>query len=474
MRLPPAAAAAALCAVLLASLPLPAPAEEPPAPDGKALDALAAEWMRAPDDDARAAVEARARALPPLPASSVEAAAERLFALAEKSGRRLARKGRATLYTPAEAAAMQGKDPRDPKALKALKDEDLGLYLLNMGKPKGGLLIAMHGGGENAGDAGSAQSIWAGATAQGMTVIAPQAIDLVSSAWNQEKQERFVLDLIDAARRTLDVDPDRVCLAGHSMGGDGSWMLGGRNADRLAAAAPLAGSVMPYMKQGAVNRLQTPLSSYEGLQEGVIANLMHLPLWIHHSADDPNEAIHPDDIATGRLRTLQERFPGRYEFRYDRVDGNGHALPKGGVKPILQWMAGRTRRAHPDEVVWETWNPWKERMYWLFSRGHRDSWRFHAKIVAPNAVEVTGTTKPLAGRTAPAEMALTLLLGPELFDLSKPLKVTSGGKVLFEGRVEPSFFALMASILPRNDPKQWYRAHVDLKVPRLPWKELWD
>ncbi|NUN48354.1 MAG: hypothetical protein HUU15_05945 [Candidatus Brocadiae bacterium] len=359
-------------------------------------------------------------------------------------------------------------------ALKALKDEDLGLYLLNMGKPKGGLLIAMHGGGENAGDAGSAQSIWAGATAQGMTVIAPQAIDLVSSAWNQEKQERFVLDLIDAARRTLDVDPDRVCLAGHSMGGDGSWMLGGRNADRLAAAAPLAGSVMPYMKQGAVNRLQTPLSSYEGLQEGVIANLMHLPLWIHHSADDPNEAIHPDDIATGRLRTLQERFPGRYEFRYDRVDGNGHALPKGGVKPILQWMAGRTRRAHPDEVVWETWNPWKERMYWLFSRGHRDSWRFHAKIVAPNAVEVTGTTKPLAGRTAPAEMALTLLLGPELFDLSKPLKVTSGGKVLFEGRVEPSFFALMASILPRNDPKQWYRAHVDLKVPRLPWKELWD
>ncbi len=462
------AAAPLLLAAVLACAPPPLRAEEPPPPDLKALEALAAEWFKADDDAGRAAVEEKARALPPLPADAVKPLSERLFALAAKHGRRLSRKGKATLYTPAEIAKATGKDP------KKLEDSDLGIYLLNPGKPKGGLLVAMHGGGENSGDAGSAQSVFAGATSQGMTVISPQAIDLVSSAWNEEKQERFVLDLVDAARRTFDVDPDRVYLAGHSMGGDGSWMLSGRNADRIAAAAPLAGSVMPYLKPGAVNKRATPISSYQGLQEGVVANLMHVPLWIHHSADDENEAIHPDDIATGRLKQLQERFPGRYVFNYDRVDGNGHALPKGGVKPILQWMGKQVRIAHPDEVVWETWRPWKERMYWLWSRGHGDSWRFHAKITAPNTVEVTGTTKPLAGRTAPAEMDLTLLLGPELFDLDRPLKVTSGGKVIFEGPVARSFRAMLLSIAPRNDPKQWYQAAVEVKVPRTPWKELWE
>jgi len=343
-----------------------------------------------------------------------------------------------------------------------------------MGKPKGGLLIAMHGGGENAGDAGSAQGVWAGATGLGLTVISPQAIRLVSSAWNTEEGERFVLDLVDAARRTLDIDPDRVYLAGHSMGGDGSWMLGGRNADRIAAAAPLAGSVMPYMAPGKLNRLGVPRSQYQGLEEGVLPNLMHLHYWIYHSEDDPNEAVTPDDIATDRLKSLAARFPGHYDFHYDRVDGMKHALPKGGVKPILQWITGFAREAHPKEVVWETLRPWKERMYWLYSRGHQSAWRFHAKITAPNEVEVTATSKPAPGRTEPREMALTLLLGPELFDLDKPLKVTNRGKVLFAGPVTRSFWALLVSIAPRNDPKQWYQGAVEVRIPRTLWWDLWD
>lgn len=447
---PPMTRAAAVLALALLAGDPPAP------PDLRSLEALAAEWFRAADGEARRTVEERARAVPPLPAEMVKPLSEKLFALADRHGLRLERKGRAFLY-------------RDPAART-----ESGLYLLNPGKPRGGLLIAMHGGGEGSGDAGSAQSIFAGATSLGLTVISPQAIDLVSSAWNEEKQERFVLDLVDAACRTLDVDRDRVYLAGHSMGGDGSWMLAGRNADRIAAAAPLAGSVMPYMKAGTHNRIDTPPEHYEGLMEGVVPNLMHVPMWVFHSADDRNEAIHPDDIATGRLRSLQGRFPGKYPFEYDRVDGNGHALPKGGVKPILRWLVSKVREPHPDEVVWETWWPWKERMYWLHSRGHGDSWRFHAKVTGPNRVEVTGTTKPLAGRTPPKEMPLTLLLTPALFDLSKPLTVTSGGKTLYEGPVERSFRAMLLSIGPRNDPRQWYEAAVEVKVPRLPWWDLWD
>ena len=470
-----ARASAAAILVLLGAVPAPCPApgaaaEGPPPPGLKALEALAEEWFRAGDGEARLAVEEKAAALPPVAPETVKPISERLFALARKTGPRLTLKGRATLY----AEPPEPRVTKDPKAKP--KDQELGLYLVTGAKAKSGLLIAMHGGGEGAGDADSAMGAFGGAAGLGLTVIAPQAIDLVSSAWNEEKQELFVLDLVDAARRTLDVDTNRVYLAGHSMGGDGSWMLGGRHADRVAGAAPLAGSVMPYMRQGKDNRRETPRSDYEGLQEGVLPNLLHVPYWIYHSADDRNEAIHPDDIAVERLKALQAKFPGKYEFLYDRVNGMGHALPKGGVRPILQWLVKRERDPHPSEVVWETWGEWKTQMYWLHSRGHAAGWpwRYHAKIVEPNRVEVSGTTKPTAGRTAPKEMTLSILLAPGLFDFAKPLRVTSGGATLYEGPAPRTFWAMLVSIARRNDPQQWYEGHVTVKVPRRIWWDLWD
>ncbi len=420
---------------------------------GAALLKLGEAWLAAADDAGRAAVEAQARALPPPEPGDVDAIAEGLFALWEKRGRRLSPKARAYFY--------------DEK-------EKRGLYILKPGRKGGGLMISMHGGGEGVGAAGDADSIWGSATSAGFTVISPEVMKKVSSAWNEEPEERFVLELIDAAVRTFDCDTDRVVLAGHSMGGDGSWMIGGRNADRIAAAAPLAGSVMPYMKPGALNRLETPRAQYQGLMEGVLPNLMHVPYWIHHSDDDRNEAIHPDDIATGHLKSLQERFPGRYAFHYDRVTGNGHALPKGGVKPIVKWLAEQKRTPYPKEVVWETWWRWKTRFHWLRSAAHDEAWRFHARITGPNRVDVSGTTKPLPGKAIPKEMPLTILLSPELFDLAQPLVITSGGKVLHEGPAPVTAWALLATTLDRGDRKQWFRGHVDVVVPRRTWWDLWE
>jgi hypothetical protein len=231
---------------------------------------------------------------------------------------------------------------------------------------------------------------------------------------------------------------------------------------------------MPYMRPGTKNKRATPVSDYMGLMEGVLPNLMWVPYHISHSADDENEAIHPDDIATSRLRRLAERFPGRYAFVYDRIDGNGHALPPKGVKPILEWMTARTRKTYPEEVVWETWWPWKRQMYWLWHPAPRDAWRFHAKVAGPNHVEVEATTKPVQGRTEPEDLELTLLLSPRMFDLDRPLRVTSGGKILFDGPVHRSLWALLVSIGRRNDRAQWFEGHVTVTMPRKPWRDLWD
>ena len=427
-----------------------------PAGESASKDALAIcdEWMAAPDDATKLAVEAKAATLPPLPPADVAAISERLFVRAAKTGPKLKKSGTNYFY--------------DEKSKK-------GLYMVApSAKKRGGLLISMHGGGENQGDAGGAHGVWATATGNGMTVISPEVMTKVGSAWNEEPEERMVLELIEAAKRTWDIDTNRIYLAGHSMGGDGSWMIGGRNADLFAGCAPLAGSVMPYMKAGVKNKRATPVSSYEGLMEGVIPNLMHLHYYICHSADDENEAIHPDDIATGYLKRLQTLFPGRYDFHYERVNGIGHALPTGGVKPILEWLAKKERTTYPPEVVWETWWKWKRQMYWLHHPGPADSWRFHAKIVEPNHVEVSATTKPVAGRDAPKTLELTLLASPKLFDFDKPLRVTCGNDVLFDGPIPRTLWSLLVSIGRRNDPAQWFEGHVTVTIPRKPWNDLWD
>ncbi len=453
-------------AVLVSAGTPPASAGPGDAPDGvdpklwKDCAALVDEWFAAEGDAAKTAVETKAAALPAIPEAAVAPLAAKVFALAAKTGPKLKKTGKAYFY--------------DEKTKR-------GLYMVGAATKKPtALLIALHGGGEGQGDAGSAFGIFGGATGEGMTVIAPEVMKKVSSAWNEEAEEQMVLDLIEAAKRTFPVDTNRVYIAGHSMGGDGSWMIGGRNADLFAAAAPMAGSVMPYMADGKLNRRETPRSDYKGLMEGVVPNLMHVPYHISHSADDRNEAIHPDDIATGYLTKLAAlcaaRSPAtpRYEFVYDRIDGNGHALPPAGVGPVIKWMAAKTRVAYPDEVTWETWWPWKRQSYWLYHPSPKDAWRFNARVTAPNAVDVSATTKLFADRETPKALDLTILVSPKMFDLAKPLRVTHGKDVLFEGPVTRSLWAVLVSAARRNDPERWFEGAVTVKVPRRLWRDAWD
>ncbi len=58
--------------------------------------------------------------------------------------------------------------------------------------------------------------------------------------------------------------------------------------------------------------------------------------------------------------------------------------------------------------------------------------------------------------------------------MDKPLRVTCGKDVLYEGRIPRSLWSLMVSIARRNDPEQWFEGHVTVKVPRRVWKDLWS
>jgi predicted esterase len=308
------------------------------------------------------------------------------------------------------------------------------VYTSGKPKRKHPLLIALHGGGQGAGDGKNALQKWGSAKA---FVLAPTAPELRNSAWNQPDIEQYVLALIEAAKRSFDIDTDRIYVAGHSMGGYGTWSLGCRHADRFAALAPCAGGV--FMMRGGAG-------DSEGLAPGHIPNLLNTPIRFFHSTDDKQVPPHSDQAAHRFLTRLKEKGYA-YEWIYEEYDDIGHGLPPKGLGPIIEWLLEKKRVPHPKHVVWEPTRPYKQTFYWL---GGVASGRIEGRI--------DGNTVTLDGRTS----GVTVYLGPELVDVKKPVLIRSGDKTLFEGMVQPRLSVLLDTLAQRRDKQQCYAYAVTL------------
>ena len=88
-------------------------------------------------------------------------------------------------------------------------------------------------------------------------VIAPAA---KGDAFYRGPGETEVIDAIDWALRTYPIDPERVSVAGHSMGGTGAAHFAFRYPDRFAAVAALAGYQSFFVRRDVIGR---PLRPWE-------------------------------------------------------------------------------------------------------------------------------------------------------------------------------------------------------------------
>jgi poly(3-hydroxybutyrate) depolymerase len=84
----------------------------------------------------------------------------------------------------------------------------------------------------------------------GFVIAAPYAR---GNWWYRGPAEQDVLDVIENVKKALPIDERRVYLAGHSMGGWGTWWIGLRHPDLFAAIAPMAGFDPREFAAGAVN-----------------------------------------------------------------------------------------------------------------------------------------------------------------------------------------------------------------------------
>lgn len=297
------------------------------------------------------------------------------------------------------------------------EDEKRGLYITggDTRRPKG-LVIGMHGGGVGSGDCGEAASfLSSGAKRQDWVGIFPEVLEKTEHGWTTSGTEEWVMELVDRARRTYAVDANRVYFAGHSMGGFGSWTLGGHHADRVAALGPAAGAPTPYLNSAGV---------IWAIEAGVVPNLRNVPMRVYQSADDPQVPPDANRMAVEKVEEARERWGGYRDFEYIEVDGQGHSYPPGGGKEWLAELARFERDPHPPKVVWQPMLSWKRQFYWLYWERPTREAIVVADVPEENVVRVESKW-PLDG--------LWILLHGELFDLDREVSVRVNGTEIWRG-----------------------------------------
>jgi poly(3-hydroxybutyrate) depolymerase len=119
---------------------------------------------------------------------------------------------------------------------------------------KSPLMVALHGLGSNPQQIMRYAGLTDLAEKHGYIVVAPMGYN--SGGWYgarvpfkgkkaepenlSELSEKDVMNVLDIMKKDYSIDPDRIYLMGHSMGGGGTWHLGIKNPDLWAALAPIA------------------------------------------------------------------------------------------------------------------------------------------------------------------------------------------------------------------------------------------
>lgn len=329
------------------------------------------------------------------------------------------------------------------------EEERKGKYIVGgvTKKPKG-LAICMHGGGVGSGDAGSAKSSYDSAiTAMGWLGIYPEVLEKTERGWTDSGTEEFVMELVDRALRTWEIDHDRVYFIGHSMGGYGSWTLGAHHADRVAALAPSAGAPAP--KLGADGLAMN-------LEPGVIPNLRNVPMVVFQSADDPKVGPDANRIAERLVNQAKQKWGGYENFKYWEVTGVGHgAPPDGGFERHLGMIADFERGDLPNKLIWQPDVTWKQQFYWLW-------WEKPRPGVILEAVfdRESGTCDVKADKAA---FGIYLLLNEELVDFKSEVRVSFNGAEVWRGVPERDL-EVMVSTAVHGDAKLIFEARVPISL----------
>lgn len=231
----------------------------------------------------------------------------------------------------------------------------------------------------------------------GYLVVYPNA---GGDMWWERKPSDMVHALLLEVLRSYNVDTNRVYLAGFSNGGTGALEFGARWPDRFAAIASLMGA---GMSSPSGTKLPMP-------------NLLDVPVLFLHGDNDP---LIPSSASVGtfdELRGLKPRVPPELHI----LKGHGHdvtlASDDGYTLPVFERF---TRQPFPENVSAKIFDPRFPRQYWMeVVEGENGPPELEGHILAGNLIEIK--TRNVR--------KLRLLLRPELFQSSGPIRIRVNGR----------------------------------------------
>ncbi len=395
----------------------------------------------------RAALEAEARALGEIPEGTSAEVIELVWQAARKNCAKLSlEKSKLVLETPYGKAWA---------------------YVTGSGKHEP-LILGLHGGGEDSGSADEPRDTW---QRKGALGIYPQGIKLVHDTWNTVHGERFLLSLIEIAKLQLDADPDRIYVAGFSMGGTGSWFMAGRHPDLFAGASPCAGVFMASPKSQLATKEEVL-----AIQHGLVPNVRNLALWYFIGEADDHCFPGTYLFAADMLERLRKDDPEGWQavhcwqaVHFKTYPGLRHEFPKNEPEDALKFLFQQERQRAPATLVWEyarTQSPEPDAgdkvtrldthsFYWLRCKEPQDRQWIRATRTK-NAIEL------VCRGTAGGEKGLTLYLDATLIDPAQDVVVTLAGTEIYRGKPKPDFWTILECMDERVEKSMVFDRRIEL------------
>lgn len=300
-------------------------------------------------------------------------------------------------------------------------------------KPKEGrsLYISMHGGGNTAPRVNDQQwqnQIKLYTPAEGV-YVAPRAPTNTWNLWHESHIDTLFDQLILAASVVENVNPNKVYIMGYSAGGDGVYQLAPRMADRLAAAAMMAGHPNETSPLG----------------------LRNIGFALHMGALDA--AYSRNEIAKRwgvMLDSLQKADPGGYKHQVQLHEGRPHWMNREDTVAV-PWMATFKRNPIPDKIVWKQDDMHHLQFYWLAVPA--GAVQTGGEIIATYKSNEINIEKSYTD-------TFTIRLNDNMMNLDKPVVLRYNGKEIFRGKVKRSLEVIDKTVRERNDPDLIFSAEL--------------
>ncbi|QEG23966.1 PHB depolymerase family esterase [Mariniblastus fucicola] len=351
-------------------------------------------------------------------------------------------------------------------------------------KPESGypLYISLHGGGSGPNGRVNDQQwlnqtkIWSRSVETGIHVT-PRA---VSNTWDLHfRPASYVMydRLIENMIAFHDVDPNRVYILGFSAGGDGLYQITARMPDRFAATNMMAGH---HNNVSVVNYRNVPFLIQMGEKDAAFKRNIQAAKFdakLNEAAESfggyPHETLihldgnHNNWIPASSMLSRQENIviadPGKW------LDGDRTTATK-NTNSIV-WLSKHTRNPWPNRVRWEigcgapsrsgvaeddntfwTSKARSRQFYWL---ENNDDSR------TKGIVDVSYDRNSRINIEACGD-SIKLLLREEMFDFSRPITITAGGKD-YSVTPKPHLKTMVQTLVDRGDVNYAFPVAIEVR-----------